>query len=184
MALSEVLEMPKNGRAGGVRSIMARWLTVLMALVAQGIALMSPLCFVLCVGEDGHECVELAGDGCGRCECLSYEDSPVVCAVATCGHHHGDEEQAQGKHDIPVGWQVHCKHCFCQHSPLDSAPQVQGKLLPADALSARQDVDLKSAMLKAFANVRALEEASLRRLPLRPHESPHLAVVTTVVLRV
>ena len=63
---------------GGLRSMMARWLTVLVALVAQGMALMSPVCFVRCVAPNGHECVELTGQDCRCCDCLLLEPSPQL----------------------------------------------------------------------------------------------------------
>ena len=163
--------------------MMARWLTVLVALVAQGMVLMSPVCFVRCIGADGHQCVELAGLGCHCCDCQSQEHSPEVCAVATCGHHHEDEEQTE--HDAPAGWQVRCEHCSCQHSPLDSAPQVQSKSLASAGLSPFQVFVPVPVTCDFVAAIRALENASLSASGgLRPHESPHLAVVAVVVLRV
>ena len=160
---------------------MARLLTVLIALVAQGMALMSPVCFVRCVGADGHQCVELTGQGCHCCDCQSQEQAPEVCAVATCGHHH---EEEQDKHDAPVGWQVRCEHCSCQHLPLESAPQVQSKSWASDEVSQSQVFVPAAMTLDLVAVLRGLENAILQRSLLRPHESPHLAVVATVVLRV
>ena len=163
--------------------MLARWLTVLIALVAQGSALMSPVCFVRCIGADGQQCVELAGQGCHRCDCQSQERSPEVCAVATCGDHHEDEEQTE--HDAPAGWQVRCEHCSCQHSPLELVPQVQSKSLVSDVLNQALNFAAVPTMLDFDAAIRALENASLSASGgLRPHESPHLAVVATVVLRV
>ena len=163
--------------------MMARWLTVLIALVAQGMALASPVCFVRCIGADGQQCVELAGQGCHRCDCQSQERSPEVCAVATCGDHHEDEEQTE--HDAPAGWQVRCEHCSCQHSPLELVPQVQSKSLVSDVLTQALDFAAVPTILDFDAAIRALENANLSASGgLRPHESPHLAVVATVVLRV
>ena len=157
---------------------MARWLTVLVALVAQGMALMSPVCFVRCVGADGHDCVELTGQ-CRCCDCQSQEQAPEVCAVATCGHHH---EEELDEHDAPVGWQVRCEHCSCQHLPLESAPQVQSKFLNSYGLSHTPDfVPTRNFV----ATVHAVEVVSLSASGgLRPHESLHLAALATVVLRV
>ncbi len=56
--------------------MMARWFTVLIALVAQGMALMSPVCLIPCVSPNGHECIELVGQGCDCCGCLANEPSP------------------------------------------------------------------------------------------------------------
>lgn len=162
--------------------MMVRWLTVLIALVAQGMALVSPVCFVRCVGADGHECVELTGQGCHCCDCQSREQTPEVCAVATCGHHH--EDQNQNEHDTPTGWQVLCEHCSCQHSPLNAGAQVQAKSLTSSGQSQVFNVATMPAVLDFVSIVPALENVSLRRSLLRPPESPHLAVVATVVLRV
>lgn len=163
--------------------MMARWLTVLVALAAQGSALMSPVCFVRCIGADGHQCVELAGQDCHRCDCQSQERSPEVCAVATCGHHHEDEEQTE--HDAPAAWQVRCEHCSCQHSPLELAPQVQSKSLVSDVLTQALVFATVPTMLDFDAAIRALKNASHSASDdLRPHESPHLTVLATVVLRV
>ena len=169
---------------GGLLSIMARWLTVLVALVAQGLALMSPVCFVRCIGADGHQCVELMGQGCHCCDCQSREHAPDVCAVATCGHHHDDEEQNQDEHDAPAGWQVRCEHCTCQHSPLEAGSQVQARSLTSSGVSDMLNVATLPAMLNFVSVVPALENVSLRRSLLRPQESPQLAALATVVLRV
>ena len=157
---------------------MARLLTVLIALVAQGTALMSPVCFVRCVGADGHECVELAGNGCERCECQASEPMPEVCAVPTCCNRCRDHEDKQ---EAPVGPQVTEQDCSCQHSPLVSVPQVQSNSLVTEELS--QTLDFVTT-LDFVAVVRTLENVSFQRSLLRLHESPQLAVLATVVLRV
>ncbi len=149
-----------------------------MALVAQGMALMSPVCFVRCVGADGHECVELVGQGCHCCGCLSQEPSPQVCAVTSCCDRCHDQEEEQ---DAPVGRQVAAQNCSCQHSPLDSAPQLQAEPLVPNGLTAILDF---VTTLDFVAVVRALENVSLQPSLLRPHESPQLAVLATVILRV
>lgn len=158
---------------------MARWLTVLVALVAQGMALMSPVCLVRCVSPSGHECIELAGQDCHCCDSRSHEDLPQVCAVATCGHHHEDEQDQE--HDAPTGWQVRCEHCACQHSPLEAGQQVQTKSLSAYGRSPSPDF---LPALTFVATIEAWNVASLSASGgLRPQESPHLAVMATVVLR-
>lgn len=162
---------------------MVRVLTVLIALVAQGMALASPVCFVRCIGADGHECVELLGQ-CGCCDCQSREHAPEVCAVTTCGHQHDEEEQNHDEHDAPAGWQVRCEHCTCQHSPLEAGSQVQAKSLTSSGVSDMLNVATLPAMLDFVSVVPALENVSLRRSLLRPQESPHLTVLATVILRV
>lgn len=157
---------------------MARWLTVLIALVAQGMALMSPVCLVRCVGADGHECVELAGRGCQRRDCQEHESQPQVSSVAKCCEqcHHNDEEEA------PEGQQIAEQPCSCQHSPMEPAPQVQNKPLSSDVLLAWHDVLLAPTTFAVVVSDSSLEFVSLSLL--RPQESLHLTVLATVVLRV
>lgn len=158
---------------------MARWLTVLVALVAQGMALMSPVCLVRCVSPSGHECVELVGQGCQRCECQTKERLPEVCAVATCCNHCRDDKDED---EAPVGPQIAGAHCSCQHSLMESAPQVPSKSLATAGQS--QTLDFVTT-LNFMAVVRTLENVSFFASGgLRPHASPHLTVVATVVLRV
>lgn len=160
---------------------MARCLTVLIALVTQGIALASPVCFVRCVGADGHQCIELTGHGCHCCDCQMHNELPQVCCVAACGHQHEEENEQDHEHDAPVGWQTLCEHCSCQHSPLDAGPQVQSKSLNSFGLSA---LPAFIPTLNFAATVHALNVTNLGPTLLRPHESPQLAALATVVLRV
>lgn len=160
---------------------MARCLTVLIALLAQGMALMSPVCFVRCVAADGHQCIELTGQGCRCCGCQSRMGSPELCAVAKCGHHQEDEQEQDHPQQAPIGWQARFEHCSCQHSPLEAGQQVQSKSLRSDGLPPTPDVVLT---LNDAAAVPALKFASLRPSLFRPQESPQLAALATVVLRV
>lgn len=157
----------------------SRWLTVLVALVAQGMALMSPVCLVRCVSPTGHECVELVGQGCQRCECKTNEPLIEVCAVATCCSHCHDDSDEQ---EAPVGPQIAGEHCSCQHSLIESAPQVQSKSLASDVLLASHETLLTPTTLVAVAASSGLEFAGSSLLG--PQESPHLIVLATVVLRV
>ena len=158
---------------------MVRCLTVLIAMVAQGMALMSPVCFVRCVGADGHESVELAGRDCHCRECQTSESLTQVCAVASCGHHHEDDEEQE----VPDGFQVRCEDCSCQHSRIESAPQSVSKSLVSEVLSQWHDALFAPVML-SVTDIAVLEDAGLPPLLLRPQESPHLIVLATVVLRV
>ena len=160
--------------------MMARWFTVLIALVAQGMALMAPVCLIRCVSPDGHECVELVGQGCNCCGCRTNEPSPQICAVAKCGDHCHDHDEEQ---EAPEGFQVRCDDCSCQHSRMESAPQNLSKSLVADVLSPWHDV-LLAPMTLSVTDIRVSEDAGLPPLLLRPQASPHLTVLATIVLRV
>ncbi len=160
---------------------MARWLTVLIALVAQCMALMSPVCFVRCVGPDGHRCVELVGEDCHCGGCAANESPPQVCVVPKCcdhGHEQGEEQEA------PAGSQIAGHDGTCRHTPMDSVPQVQSKGLASADQSQFQVCTLTPTTLDWLAAVRELDSASLQRTLLRPQESPQLVALATVVLRV
>lgn len=162
---------------------MARWLTVLIALVAQGMALMSPVCFVRCVGADGHQCVELIGQDCRCCDCASNESLPQDCVVPKCcnnGHEQGEGEEQEA----PAGPRIAGHDCSCRHTPMDSVPQVQSKGLASADQSQCQVCTLTPTTLDMLADVGALDLASFQRTLLRPQESPQLAALATVVLRV
>lgn len=163
---------------------MARWLTVLIALLAQGMALMSPVCFIRCVGADGHECVEVVGLGCHRCSGESQTPVSREVALAACCSH-CDEEDSFGDQErqAPDGWQVRAEPCSCRHSPMELGPQNLNKLLASEVLSQWHDA-LPTHMAPLVADLRVLDAASFRQMLLRPHESPQLAALTTVVLRV
>ncbi len=163
--------------------MMARWLTVLVALLAQGMALASPVCFVRCVAPNGHEHVELMGQDCSCCDCPSSNALPQVCAVVTCGHHQDDEDQSE--HEAPMGWQARCERCSCQHSLLESIPQVQSKSLISDFLSTALEFVAVSTTFDFDAAIHSLESESLSASGgLRPQGSPQLAMLATVVFRV
>lgn len=164
-----------------VAEIMARWLTVLMALVAQGMALMSPVCFVRCVAADGQQCIELIGQDCHCCGCASNELLPQVCTVAKCCDHGQEQDDEQ---EAPAGPQIAGHDCTCSHTPMDSVPQVQSKGLASADQSQFQVCTLTPTRLDFVADVRALNLASLQRRLLRPQESPQLVALATVVLRV
>ena len=84
-----------------------------------------------------------------------------------------------------MGWQVRCERCSCQHSLLESVPQVQSKSLTADVLSPALEFVTVSTSWDFDAAIQTLKDASLSASGgLRPHESPQLAMLATVVLRV
>ena len=155
---------------------MVRRLTVLIALLAQGLALMSPACLVRCVAPNGHECVELVGEDCRGCEHgLSEHDQPVAdCCSTHCDTvEQDDSETLLNLHD----------RCGCAHSPLDFGPQSLVKSLTAKQLSEAQAIWL--AALPSFSGaVAELEREDFPPPLLRPQISPHLIVLATVVLRV
>ncbi len=166
----------------GSFSIVIRRLTVLIALVAQGMALMSPVCLVRCVSPNGHECVELVGQGCRGCEHVAHE-APQGSAESKCGHHplecdHGHEDDRLES----VEWKITFEHCACQHSLVEVAPQVQSRIVTTDTLSNVSEVILAPNMLSTDLVDGRMRVA--RSLLLRPQESPHLTVLAAVVLRV
>lgn len=160
---------------------MFRWLTILIALVAQSMALVSPVCLVRCISPTGHECVELLGRKC-HCSAIRSSETLLGCAAEKCGHDHDEEHEQDDEHDVPTGWQNLCESCSCHHSPMELTPQLQNKSLTSDVLIPWCDVLLAPATLAANANDRPVKVAKLS--PRRLRESPHLALLATVVLRV
>lgn len=157
---------------------MARRLTVLIALLAQGIALMSPACFVRCVAANGDECVELVGQNCHGCEHgLSDHDhsSPTCCSA--CSEHRHSDDQDEDERAVTSR-----EHCGCLHSPLDFGPQTSAKSLTAERLL--------DATSMAFASLPILPSSLVPQRHddfspplLRRQVSLHLTVLATVVLR-
>lgn len=149
--------------------------TVLIALLAQGLASMSPACLVRCVAPNGYECVELVGEDCHGCEhSLSEHDQPAAaCCSVHCDAIESDEaETLLTSH----------KRCGCAHSPLDFGPQSPTKLLTAEQLSDAQAIWL-AALPVISGNAAALERVRFSPPQLRSQVSPHLVVLATVVLR-
>lgn len=147
-------------------------LTVLIALLAQGLASMSPACLVRCVAPNGHECVELVGEDCHGCEqgLSTHDDPPAACCSTP-----GDAFES----DVAESLLTFCDGCGCAHSPLDFGPQSQAKSLTAEQLLVAQ-VDCLAVLPIPSRHVAALD----RRSDLRLQVSLHLVVLATVVLRV
>lgn len=155
--------------------MMPRWLTVLIALLAQGLASMSPACFVRCVAPNGHECVELAGQDC-HCGELGLSDHDHSTAACCSAHQDTDD---QDDVETLLSSQADCR---CSHSLLDFGPQSPVRSLVAEQLSDAQAIWL-AALPSVSENVTVLERAGLSLPRLRHLVSPHLVVLATVVLR-
>lgn len=151
-------------------------LTVLIALLAQGLASMSPACFVRCVASNGHECIELVGQDChcGELGLSDHDHSTVACCSA---HHDADD---QDDVETLLSSQTDCR---CSHSLLDFGSQSPAKSVVAEQLSDAQAIWLATLPVTS-ENVAALERAGLSPPQLRPQVSPHLAFSATIVLRV
>ena len=152
--------------------MMIRRLTVLIALLAQGLALMSPACLVRCVAPNGHECVELVGQDCHGCEQgLSEHGEPSV----TCCSAHSDADSQDDAETLLTSRE----ECGCLHSPLDFGPQSTTKPLTAEQFSEPQAIGM--TVLPIVPG----DAAGLGRADVSPPQiSPHLALLATVVLRV
>lgn len=147
-------------------------LTVLIALLAQGLASMSPACLVRCVAPNGYECVELVGEDCHGCEQgLSKHYEPPAACCST----HGDAVESDDAETLLTS----CDGCGCAHSPLDFGPQSEAKSLTAEPLLEAQ-VNCLVVLPIPSGHAAVLDRGN----DLRPQVSPHLAVLATVVLRV
>lgn len=153
-------------------------LTVLIALLAQGIALMSPACFVRCVAANGHECVELVGQDCLGCKHgLSDHDHSLPTCCSDCSEpRHSDDDDKNGTAVTSR------EHCGCSHSPLDFGPQASAKSLTAERLL--DEVSMVFASLPILPGRLVMERHDDFSPPLlRRQVSLHLTVLATVVLR-
>lgn len=152
--------------------MMVRRLTVLIALLAQGLASMSPACLVRCVAPNGHECVELVGQDCHGCEQgLSQHSHPST----SCCEVHSDAVMSDDAETLLTSQE----ECGCLHSPLDFGPQSPVKSLTAEPLSNSQAI-WQVALPIISGHVASLNRADFSS----PQISPHLGVLATVVLRV
>lgn len=150
-------------------------LTVLIALLAQGLASMSPACLVRCVAPNGFECVELVGEDCHGCEHgLSEHDQPATACCSTyCDANEPDDaETLLSSHES----------CGCIHSPLDFGPQSPAKSLTAEQLPEAQAIWLAALPINSERAV-ALDRAHFSPPQWRPQVSPHLVMLATIVLR-
>lgn len=157
---------------------MARWLTVLIALVAQGMALMAPVCMVRCVSPAGHECMELIGQDCRCFGCPSDEIPAQEYAVVKgcdCSHHEGGEQEGL------TDEQVVSQDCRCLRTPIELIPQAQPKVFSSFGLP---ELLAFVPTMNFAATIHASDVVCQRSTLIRPHESPQLAVLATVVLRV
>ena len=148
--------------------------TVLIALLAQGLALMSPACFVRCLEPNGHECVELAGQDC-HCNEPRLNDH----ATGTCCSEHQDADD----HDHHEALLSTRHDCGCSHLPLDFGPQSLPKSQIAKQLSDAHAIWLTPLPVTS-ENVAITEYSVMSPWLLRRQVSPHLAVLATIVLRV
>ena len=160
---------------------MSRWLLVLTTMLAQAVAF--PVCYVQCVGADGHVCLELAGQECHCCEPASAcgqhghtkgccDRHPVACGELTSEPQH---DEASGVSFSPEG-------CGCRHSLLETVPAIAVKVssptmaagwLNAAALPAHFCLPVTVVSADTFSS----------RSPQPPLDS-RLVVLATVILRV
>jgi hypothetical protein len=163
---------------------MSRRFSVLITLLAQAMLLLSPTCFVQCVGADGHRCLELAGQSCHCCEARmsdhDHEHESTGCphAAGTCCHYEQTSELPAD--DLLPNWVQ--DDCGCLHSRVPVASGVPVK-------NSAQTIDVNwlssvalSAWIMPAVVVRA--ERGLQVNLLRPLPDPHLVALATSVLRV
>ncbi len=179
---------------------MTRWLSVLIALLAQTMLLLSPTYFVQCVGADGHRCLELAGQDCHCSDAELDDHEHEHCKPTPCGSvdHSGHSDLG---HVFQVQDDCDCQHsrrgretraeqhvfqvqddCDCLHSPVQVASGVQVKT-SAQAI----DVNLMSSVMLSAWSGPALVDPMGRTFAvnlLRQFLDPHLAELATSVLRV
>lgn len=151
-----------------------RW-TVLVALLAQGIALMSPACLLRCVALNGHETIELFGQDCHGC----HDNIPLeeTSSVTCCAKHHHDHDRPPVAATLSTA-----DDCGCQHSRLDLGPQSVAKSLAAKAWLHEQTLSLAELPTLCATTGAAVSPRWVSRLR-PPHLPPQLQMLATVVLR-
>lgn len=158
---------------------MCRGLAVLLAIFAQGMALMSPVSFVRCMRADGEQRVELSAIGCDCHDCPSEHDHTAADLSHDCEHHHDD--CCQHETELVIA-QLTCGDCGCTHSAVQFVPQVRSRTGNdmtqfAPTVPAVAFVDVELAWRR---------HCCVDRRPLadRVSHSPHLVTTSVVVLRV
>lgn len=141
-------------------------LTLLIALLAQVLALLSPVCLERCVGSGGHECLVVIGQECPHHQhslgqpgdvCDEQESVPAI--------HNGDDDEDD-----------------CQHVPLESVPLLKADSMTAErsaATSIFDPIPVSSwSPCFVFNELAAPSDWLMRwRVPV------HLTALATVVLR-
>ena len=161
---------------------MTRRFSVLITMLAQAMLLLSPTCFVQCVGADGHRCLELAGQGCHCCEAelSDHEHDSTACehAAGSCCDHAQPIDlttDAVLLSSVP-------DHCGCLHSAVPVASGVQVKT-SAQAI----DVGLINSVAFSAWSVPVVVGQTERGFQvnlLRPILDPHFVALPTSVMRV
>lgn len=159
---------------------MARWILVLITLVAQAVAM--PTCFVRCVGADGHVCIELAGQDCHCCDSEPACDGHVhdVCNYVA---NVDDDAPSELQNIESSAIRLTRDGCGCRHAVLESAPSVATKA-SSPTVRARWTSGFASPLAGCFlANVVTAESLRTDSAPPPPLHA-HLVALATVVLRV
>lgn len=160
---------------------MARWPSVLITLLAQVMALLSPVCFVQCLSADGQRRIELTGQSC-YCSEVERNDHEHG---ANAGHqtvgaccHHGTQDEPQQEYDsLPSLVQ---DHCSCLHSPI---PMVSGVCVKTSFQAIGVNL-MDSVAIPTWASDPESVERSLQVSLSRPSLDAHLVALATTVLRV
>lgn len=159
--------------------IMVGRVTVLFALLAQGMAITSSMSFVHCLRADGEQRLELATIGCRCCGCGSDEHQHESCESHE-DHHHQHRGKRCPQPSSPPIPELTCLRVCCVHSAVEQAPQLRNRI--TSDLSV-----LWPSMTIALspAHVEAIRRSSHDFRPLlQPAESPHLIAASVIVLRV
>lgn len=161
---------------------MRRSFPFLIMLLAQIINLMIPVCVVRCIGANGHECMELAGQDCVCC--VAGVEAALSAAASeprsTCCDCSGDSPSGPSSDDTsPL---MTAEACGCQHSMMDTGDQIALRSVSENSIGLLDFAVLHSSSWSDCADLSA--SSGLRQQSLRLHLSPHLPALATAVLRV
>jgi hypothetical protein len=153
---------------------------LLFALLAQGMAMASPVSFVRCARMNGEQRLELSSTGCDCCGCKSPGHQSSCSSHQHSDSHHHDGNACPGDSEAPVS-EVGCSGSCCIHSAIEPTPQVRGRTA-SDLAELAADV---AAYTVADAVAVDLEPShDFRAFVSRPQKSPHLIATRVIVLRV
>lgn len=172
---------------------MTRCLSVLLMLLAQVTAMVSPVLLRHCVSADGQYCIEFQGENCDCCVLDAALDHESECGSL--------DENSEHEHESPASCCSGCAvaqsdvdgpdattrepsisavdGCDCEHSRVEHL-QLAARQIDLAAQFVSLAVVFDTALRPAIVSV----NVATPHVELRPDPDAHLAVMAVIVLRV
>lgn len=170
---------------------MFRFVPTLTMLLAHTFGICAPICFIQCVGPDGHYCIQPMGIECDCCTQHAVADSTSLlhekeaCCDICCSHEDASRD-LHPDHDLQSAITViETDRCGCKHSPLEASPAsvtcAASQLLKGAWNSAATDL---ACQLHVPADLLgSLSTFSGDATPSRRDASASLRALSTTILR-